>query len=203
MMKSVLIALAFCFGSYVIITKLAMNIYGEHNIQASIFENLKQDQSNPLSIGIRLLFLVIFLCNIPYLFFPGKLSILNAYQEYQQRCFSSAIEKRMRKCDLNLLEEEEPLDVVALTDDQTYYAINLGFLLAIITSAILIDDLTIVFGMIAACSESLLNFVFPGLFYLCGANKETPKVPVMVFIMAGCCYFTVSNYYNMLKVYRN
>ena len=82
-MKSVVLALSFCFYSYVVLTILAMNIYGEQNIQQSIFENLKEDQFNPLSIFIRMLFLVIFLCNIPFLFFPGKLSILNAYQEYQ------------------------------------------------------------------------------------------------------------------------
>jgi uncharacterized membrane protein YidH (DUF202 family) len=170
MMKSVLIALTFCFLSYVTLTKLAINIFGEENIQQSIFENLKNDQTNPLSIGIRVLFLVIFLCNIPYLFFPGKLSILNAYQEYKQRCFSRVIEKKMRKGDLEAAEEEECIDVVGLCDNSTYYFVCFGFLSAIIISAILINDLTIVFGMIAACSESLLNFVFPGLFFLMG-NK--------------------------------
>jgi hypothetical protein len=76
-MKSVLMALAFCFLSYIILTKLAINIFGEDNICQSIFSNIK-DQQTPLSIGIRILFLIIFLCNIPYLFFPGKMSILNA-----------------------------------------------------------------------------------------------------------------------------
>jgi amino acid permease len=90
-MKSVFIALCFCFSSYFILTKLAINIYGVHNIKQSIFENLKED-SSLMSIGIRMLFLVIFLCNIPYLFYPGKLSVLNALQEYRLRCFSSAIE---------------------------------------------------------------------------------------------------------------
>ena len=76
-MKAVFIALCFCFSSYLILTKLAINIWGAENIEASIFENLKDDQGGK-SVGIRLLFLVIFLCNIPYLFFPGKLSVLNA-----------------------------------------------------------------------------------------------------------------------------
>ena len=91
-MKAVFLALCFCFSSYMILTKLAINIYGAKNIQQSIFENLKEDNTNLMSIGIRILFLVIFLCNIPYLFYPGKLSVLNALQEYRLRCFSSAIE---------------------------------------------------------------------------------------------------------------
>ena len=90
--KSALLALVFVFTAYVILTSLSMNIFGEHNIQMSIFENLKTD-NGLLSIGIRLLFLIIFLCNIPYLFFPGKISILNALQEYRFKCFSKVLEK--------------------------------------------------------------------------------------------------------------
>ena len=155
---------------------------------------MKQDKFNPLSIGIRLLFLIIFLCNIPYLFFPGKLSILNAYQEYKKRCFSKAIERQMRKTDLEETEDEA-IDVVALSSNLTYYTVCFTFLSAIILSAILIDDLTFIFGMIAACSESLLNFVFPGLFFIIGARKKSPAV--IAFIGIGVLYFGVSNYYNL------
>ena len=76
-LKSVLLALTFCLSSYMILTQLCINLFGESNIQPSIFDNLKDDHSL-LSIGTRMLFLVIFLCNIPYLFFPGKMSIINA-----------------------------------------------------------------------------------------------------------------------------
>ena len=145
-----------------------------------------------------MLFLVIFLCNIPYLFFPGKLSILNAYQEYKQGCFSKAIERQMNATDL---EDDDPIDVVALSSDFTYYSVCFLFLSSIIASAILIDDLTIVFGMIAAWSESLLNFVFPGLFFTIGAKKLMPSVGS--FIGLGMLYFLVSNYYNLMKVNRN
>ena len=76
-LKSVFLALTFCLSSYMILTQLCINLFGESNIQPSIFDNLKDDHSL-LSIGTRVLFLVIFLCNIPYLFFPGKMSIINA-----------------------------------------------------------------------------------------------------------------------------
>ncbi len=42
-MKSVLMALLFCFSAYIILTLLAMNLYGEFAIQQSIFDNMKQD----------------------------------------------------------------------------------------------------------------------------------------------------------------
>ena len=100
----------------------------------------------------------------------------------------------MRRTDLEDLEEE-PIDVVALSSDLTYYSVCFLFLSAIITSAIMIDDLTFIFGMIAACSESLLNFVFPGLFFTIGAKKLSPSV--FAFIGLGIAYFIVSNYYNL------
>ena len=102
----------------------------------------------------------------------------------------------MTKTDLEILGDldDEPIDVVALTSDRTYYGVCFTFLTAIIISAILIDDLTFVFGMIAACSESLLNFVFPGLFFIIGSKN--PKPTVVAFVGLGMAYFTVSNYYN-------
>lgn len=90
-MKSVFMALSFCFGSYLTLTILAVNIYGENNIKQSLFDNLKND-SGILSLIVRSMFLLIFFCNIPYLFFPGKLSLLNAIQEYREKCFSQALE---------------------------------------------------------------------------------------------------------------
>lgn len=77
-----------------------------------------------------------------------------------------------------------------------------------------IDDLTLVFGMIAAFSESTLNFVFPGSFFLIGTlfyrhhNNKYKRIkftevlgliPVIVFITIGVAYFCVSNYFNFLK----
>jgi len=80
-MSAVALAISFCFAAYFILSALAQNLYGDE-IQVSLFDNMKDDRGI-LSIGVRVLFLVIFLCNIPYLFFPGKMSILNALQEYR------------------------------------------------------------------------------------------------------------------------
>lgn len=84
---AVSLALAFCFISYVLLTGLAIGIFGEHNIKQSLFDNLEDDHG-ALTQAIRIVFLVIFLCNIPYLFYPGKLSVLNVFQEYRLKCFS-------------------------------------------------------------------------------------------------------------------
>lgn len=194
-MKSVFMALVFCFGSYIILSVLAMNLYGENNIHQSIFDNMKNDKQNPLTIGIRLLFLVIFCCNIPYLFYPAKLSILNALQEYRIKCFSKAIEKS-----INEGVEIEPIDVIKDTDSRTYITVCFIFGTCAIIASIMIDDLTLVFGFIAAFSETMLNFVFPGLFYFIGMKKKS--VSAILFVGVGAVYFSLSNYFNYIKLMR-
>ena len=66
--------------------------------------------------------------------------------------------------------DSKVFDVVNDTDNFTYYAVSITFITSIVLMAIIIDDLTFLFGIIAAFSESMLNFVFPGLFYLIGRS---------------------------------
>jgi len=93
-MSSIFIALCFCFSAYLILALLAQNLFGS-NIQVSLFDNMKDDRGI-LSVGVRCLFLIIFLCNIPYLFFPGKMSILNALQEFRFNVFSKVLEQNIK-----------------------------------------------------------------------------------------------------------
>lgn len=66
-----------------------------------------KDDDGILSVGVRVLFLVIFLCNIPYLFFPGKMSILNALQEYRYKVFSKVLEANIKLKERELAELED------------------------------------------------------------------------------------------------
>lgn len=93
-MSAVFLALCFCFSAYLILSLLAQNLFGD-KIEVSLFDNMKDDHGI-LSVGVRILFLVIFLCNIPYLFFPGKMSVLNALQEYRFRVFSKVLEANIQ-----------------------------------------------------------------------------------------------------------
>ena len=65
---------------------------------------------------------------------------------------------------------DEIFDVINDCDPTTYYSVVFIFISLIVTMAIIIDDLTVIFGMIAAFSESMLNFVFPGSFFLIGSQ---------------------------------
>ena len=75
MMVSILSALTFTCACYTYLSFVSMSYFGKRNIQQSIFENMKASDDT----GTRLLlflFLIIFCCNIPFLFFAGKVSII-------------------------------------------------------------------------------------------------------------------------------
>ena len=69
-----------------------------------------------------------------------------------------------------------------------------------------IDDLTLVFGIIAAFSETMFDFVFPGTFFMIGLYKikrDSPlKIGALLFTMVGFSYFLVSNTFNVKKFLR-
>ena len=72
-------------------------------------------------------------------------------------------------------------------------------------AALVINDLSLIFGMIAAFSESMLNFILPGLFFYSGLIELEivsfpKKIGCSIFVFVGLTYFVQSNYYNYLKI---
>ena len=72
--------------------------------------------------------------------------------------------------------------------------------------ALLIDDITIIFGFFAAISESTINFIMPGLFYLI-SHKVVRKRPTFIgvvgsylYVVIGIGLFFFANYNNYLKL---
>ena len=78
-MVSILTALMFTMSFYTILSFVSIYYFGLHNIKQSIFENMsgKRDIS---TLSLLSLFLVIFCCNIPFVFFAGKLSVISIVQ---------------------------------------------------------------------------------------------------------------------------
>jgi hypothetical protein len=88
------IALAFCVIVYIIFSFLAYISYGD-TIQSSIFENIK-NENNIASFLIRVMFLIIFICNIVFVFFFAKECFLVLIEEIRYGSVSVTI---MRKLD--------------------------------------------------------------------------------------------------------
>ena len=87
----------------------------------------------------------------------------------------------------------------------THNIIAIGYLGFIIVTAIKIDDLTLMFGMISSFAECMLNFIVPGMILILGAWKELScgmRVLAIGYVLIGVVYFCTSNAFNMMKVAR-
>jgi len=73
--------LVFCCSFYIVLTFLAINLYGER-LKINLFDHMNHEDDF-LSLGVRFMFCIIFFCKIPFIFFPGKLFLLNAIFEFQ------------------------------------------------------------------------------------------------------------------------
>ena len=87
-----------------------------------------------------------------------------------------------------------------------YYTYTIGLFTLEVICAILIDDVTLIFGFVAAITESMLNFIIPASFYLISLklSKNKPdkilQIGSYVFIFLGVSIFVALNYHNILKI---
>lgn len=75
-----------------------------------------------------------------------------------------------------------------------------------IVFAILIDDITLIFGFFAAIAETVYNFILPGLFCLISSRIAGKKCDLKwtilsyLFIAIGTVFFIASNIRNIQKI---
>jgi len=74
-MKSVTAALLFTMSTYTYLSFISISYFGQENISPSIFNNIKEEKGFA-PILLQCLFLLIFFCNIPFIFFAGKSSVI-------------------------------------------------------------------------------------------------------------------------------
>ena len=166
---------------YIALTLLAVNLYGER-IKINLFEHLENDDGY-LSLGVRLLFLVIFFFKIPFIFFPGKLSIFNMIAEYRTGNISESIQLSCslkstvtfgigddfsRSVNTDFASFPGEIDPMADCDEKTYYTVCFIYIMGVSLGACVCNDLSAIFGVIAACYGTLMDYIFPGLFFLSG-----------------------------------
>ena len=104
-------------------------------------------------------------------------------------------------------EDWADFDVLRDTTNNLYYTACTLYIIGIIVCAVFIDDLTLIFGFLGAVSETTLNFIFPGLFFLYAARNMTIvqckfKMCAYMSVTGGSLFFLISNSFNVLKTLR-
>ena len=88
-LKTVTYGLIMTFSIYISLGILSIYIFGSE-LHASVLQNVNQED-NMYSLIIRLSFLVVLACHIPYVFFPTKESLLIMVDEWQRGSMNKAL----------------------------------------------------------------------------------------------------------------
>lgn len=72
--------------------------------------NISLEGKNASSIILRVSFLIVIACHIPFIFFSGKECLLNMYFEITRKAISKALEQKLNKFKSN--DDDEDEDVV-------------------------------------------------------------------------------------------
>jgi len=69
------------------------------------------------------------------------------------------------------------------------------------------DDLSIVFGLTSGCYETMMDYIFPGLFFLSAVSygdlrRPMGKLLAYIFVAIGVGFAIFANYYNVSKIIR-
>lgn len=103
-------------------------------------------------------------------------------------------------------EETSAAKIAERMPSGIYYPQTIGLFILQLLMALLIDDITIIFGFFAAISESTINFILPGLFYLISHKlvRRRPSIAGVVgsylYVGIGIGLFFFANYNNYLKL---
>lgn len=90
-------------------------------------------------------------------------------------------------------------------DDFSYNTVVVCYALLVAIAAIKCDDLTLIFGMFGALSETFLDFIFPCILFFTAIHhsktfRTNMRIPVLLLGLAGVGYVILGNYLNYLKV---
>ena len=97
---------------------------------------------------------------------PDNLKAVNFTEVSSSPTHASEVSRdELLKNDTDVKEEKvaSPMDD---SSTQLFLGVSLLFLILVVVTSIIVDDLSLVFGLIGSWNESMLNFLFPGLFFL-------------------------------------
>lgn len=191
-MRGILFGVTMSFFIYITLGILSIYTFGE-SLESDVFVNINEED-NAFSLTIRIAFLIVLACHIPYVFFPTKESFLIIIDELQNHSMQRVLERRLARHrdggaasdtestssygrssshqqELSLLDEEEALELrnelpYLKMKSTKYYSLTLALYFVCIIGAIFIQDIAIVFNFVGAFGLSLTSFALPGVIYL-------------------------------------
>jgi amino acid permease len=207
-MKATVASFSFCAIVYILASIVALLKFGTE-LEGNVLNNVSHTPGW-LPIIIDIVFLCIAMMHIPIVLFVGKEAFLIIIDEIMRKSYSTAprvtIDEayNLRDSLLKARNGEESEGKAYLTmNPLIFYGVSVFLYWAIVTAACLLNDITLVFGIIGSVAGSYLIFIAPSSFYLRSIQIEEEDVPFFkklaawvymilgFIIMIGCLFATI------------
>lgn len=161
--KSVYYALLMAMGIYITLSVLSIYTFGS-SLQSDVLDNVNEEVDHQWeSILLRIAFVIVIVCHIPYIFFSAKEAMLIIIDEWDRKSISTGLDKQLLNHNMHKSQNEDQDDatnkkkeeVAYLSMNKTYYYVaTIAIYSFEILLATLVKDLGIVFQFAAAISGS-------------------------------------------------
>lgn len=195
-LRSIGLGLTMSWILYLSMGVLALYTFGS-GVESSVLNNIDLE-TTVSSYIIRLSFMIILACHIPYIFFSGKESLLIMVDEYRRRSMSYALELTLQNAVMSEVHgkqarltqpKHEKMPYMDM-ESWLYTVLTLSIFATTVLCSIVIPTVQVVFAFISAISISAINFWLPGIFYILALKKyPKPAFPRFRYCMA---YFYVT-----------
>ena len=187
---------------YVSFAQLSILCFGVDNIKQNIFENLS-DSNDFLSQSVKVIFLVIFLCALPFNIYPVKLCVFNFVEEIRFNRISKDLDTFL--VNSQNTSHQKTKGIEDLVSDQFHNGVVISIMVLLCIFSLVVEDLRVVFGIIGTFSEAIINFIMPGVLLLVTQRQKKEKNQLhigigLVMAVFGALYFFISNYFTVMKL---
>ena len=182
---------------YISVALLGLFFFGS-TVDQNVLINVSLEGNNWESVFLRVTFLVILGCHIPFIFFTGKESMLIIIDELEKKSVSIALQEKLQEIRRkSVIPEAKVLaDEILVTESEVdindqlktemkrassmaykemdywkYFTGTTLLYLAEIIIALSTDDIGLLFEFLSAISISCIAFLFPGLMFLIADKK--------------------------------
>jgi amino acid permease len=195
--KSVVASLLFVMIVYVIVSVVALLKFGT-GLEDNMLKNVSS-MNGWIPIVISFVFLIIVAMHIPIVLFVGKESLLIMLDELMRKTYSTDARPTIDTA-YGLRDSIGAAKNAAVSEGKAYltmhpvifYGFSIMVYCLVVTAACLLNDITLVFGIIGSISGSYIIFIAPAQFYLMSIHNEGVKVAAWrkvlawIFMIFGC-----------------
>ena len=188
--KSTIGSFAFWVAVHIAVSVVALLKFGTY-LKGNVLENVS-DLDGALPVIVDITFLLITTMHVPIVLFVGKESVLIIIDEIMRKSYSNtpraAIDDAYNlKDDFHKIKQHTQDDegkAYLTMNPFLFYGISIFIYCLIVFLAWVLNDITLVFGIIGSLAGSYLIFIAPASFYLMAVRIENKKISTIKYSFA-------------------